>query len=450
MERALTENIPGTFENFLTTPATGFTRDAFGRVVMTTPTTIFTTDAQFTSQLPVIDYVSTGTGTVTLDLSNTIIPLSASGSGGRAVRQSREYLLYQPGKPQLFNFSLTPQYSGTFDNSVAIRAGIFDDYRDKNTSGSTNPGNGVEVNQTSMGHFFELSGNQWFVVERANSSNNIDNVTRVPQANWNIDTLNGDRTRSPSGFILTRDKAILFFIERQWLGVGTVRMGAYFNGRPVLCHAFQNRQLTRPYTRLAKLPMRWEIEKVAGGSSAPATMATICGAVHVLGTYSPFGTIFSIPSNLSATTVTVDTTLRPVLAISLRQQYCRATFKLKSIELLNTDNTKSVAYTVLKNPTISGGAISWTNHPDPRSMTQYFYFPSYTTTAYTVSGGSPGRSGYTNTQSIAQNDLSIEELITAASYCSDIKGNVDTLVVCARAIASAAPICVNLTWLELT
>ena len=444
------EQAPHTFESFLTTSAVSYTRDSFGRIMTATPTTIFTTDAQFTSQTQIIDYVSTGTGAVFVDVSNSVVSLSASGSGGRTVRQSREYLLYQPGKSQLFTFTLVPQFSGTFDNSVAVRAGIYDDYRDKNTAGSSNPGNGVEVNQPSMGHFFELSGNNWFVVERANSSNNIENVNRIPQSNWNIDTLNGDRSRSPSGFILPTTRPVIFFIERQWLGVGAVRFGAYFNGRPVACHAFQNRSYYRPYTHLSKLPMRWEIEKVSGGSANTATMTSICGAVHVLGSYSPFGSIFALPNTVSSTLVTVDTTVRPVLAISLQQAYCRATLKLKSLELLNTDNTKNIAYTIFKNPTISGGAITWTNHPDTRSMARYFYFPTYSVTPYTVSGGTPTRSGYAISNAAFQQDLTLEELVTSPSYCSDIKGNCDILVVTARAISGTAPILVTLVWLELT
>lgn len=452
MERALTENIPGTFENSLTTPATGFTRDAFGRIVMTTPTTIFTTEAQFTAQRSFMDYVSTGSGRVFVDVSNSLITLSASNNGGgRAVRQSREYLLYQPGKPQLFTFTMVPQYSGTFDNSVAIRAGIFDDYRDKNTVGSVNPGAGFEVNQPSMGHFFELSGNEWFVVERANSSNNVVNVNRVPQNNWNVDTLNGDRTRSPSGFLLPKDKPVIFFIERQWLGVGAVRMGAYFNARPIFCHTFQNRLLNRPYTHLSKLPMRWEIEKVAGGSTAEASMASICGAVHVLGSYSPFGTLFSLPADIAGTAVTVDTTVRPLLAIRLQQQFCRATFKIKSIEILNTDtNPSSVSFAIYKNSGINGAAFTWNNHPDSRSMMQYYYFPSYNTSAYTITDGIPVRSSFVSKGTTLQDAFSIEELVTSHSFCSDIKGNPDILVVAAKAISGTAPLVVNVVWLELT
>jgi hypothetical protein len=455
MDGSQQETGSSSFPNFIV-GTHEYSRDTFGRLVTTTPTTIFTTDTQFTAQKQNIDFVSTGTGLITVDVSNSIISLSASGSGGRAVRQSREYLLYQPGKPQVATFTFVPNYSGTFDSSVAIRAGLFDDYRDKNTGGSTYPGAGVEVNQPSMGHFFEISGNQLFVVERANSPNNILNVNRIPQNNWNVDTLNGDRSRSPSGYtlpVLPLNPCIVF-IERQWLGLGSVRMGVIINGRPIICHSFQNRNLGRPYTHLSKLPVRWEIEKVAGGSANTATMASICAVVQVMGTYTTFGPIFSIPMSIAGTQVTVDTTVRPIVAIRLQQQYCRATIKLKSVEIMNSDtqvNTRlSSGFTVYKNPTISGAAFTWVKHPDSNSMIEYYYFPTYTTSAYTLSGGIPTLSAFITEGVTVQDSLTIEELITATSYCSDIKGNSDILVVGAKAISSTTPLVVNLVWIELT
>ena len=76
----------------------GYSKDIFGRVVTETPTTIFTAHPAFTPQYEWVDYASTGTGAIFVDLSNTLIRLSASGSGGRAIRQTHEYQLYQPAK----------------------------------------------------------------------------------------------------------------------------------------------------------------------------------------------------------------------------------------------------------------------------------------------------------------------------------------------------------------
>jgi hypothetical protein len=251
------------------------TMDLFGRINTATPTTLFTTHVAFTLQQENLQYLSTGTGSFFYDMSNSIVQHRVGTSAGRAVRQSREYLLYQPGKLQSCHITLVPELSGNFDNSIAIRAGLFDDYRDKS----------AEPNQPSMGHFFELSGNTWYVVERANSYDNVTNVTRIPQNNWNLDTVNGNRSTSPSGYILRipPNTGVLFTIDRQWLGVGIVRMGIIFNGKPIFVHAFHDRLLGRPYTHLPKLPIRWEIEKVAGGAALPTTMGSICASAQVFG-----------------------------------------------------------------------------------------------------------------------------------------------------------------------
>jgi hypothetical protein len=58
-----------------------------------------------------------------------------------------------------------------------------------------------------------------------------------------------------SGVTLQANSESLFLIERQWLGVGLVRMGIYNYGHPIRCHEFQNRGYKVPYTNLNKLPL---------------------------------------------------------------------------------------------------------------------------------------------------------------------------------------------------
>lgn len=414
--------------------------DLFGRINTCTPTAIFTTHPAFTTQRETMDYISTGSGVIVHDISNTLITLQVGTGTGKAVRQSREYLLYQPGKLQSAYLTGVPQYAGTWDNSVVFRIGLFDDYRDKSS----------ETNQPSMGHYFELSGNTWFVCERLNSTNNVLNVNRIPQANWNLDTLNGVRATSPSGFILRSppDRGMLIMIDRQWLGIGIVRMGVIFNGKPILVHVFHDRLLNRPYTHLPKLPVRWEMEKVSGGASATATAASICASVQVLGEYSPLGATFTLPLTATIATQRLDTTERPLLILKLQQKYCRATFKI--LELSFFSDQKG-AYCVYKNPTISGAGFSYTAHPDPRSMIEYKTFGTGTISppSYTISGGTPVRSGYfaQNTNSVTS--ISIDEVTTNPSYCSDIAGNCDTFVITGYQLASNSDVVVNVRWLEI-
>jgi hypothetical protein len=415
--------------------------DLFGRINTCTPTAIFTSHPAFTTQRETMDFISTGSGVITHDISNTLINLQVGTGTGKAVRQSREYLLYQPGKLQSCYITSVPQYAGTWDNSVVFRTGLFDDYRDKSS----------ETNQPSMGQYFELSGNSWFVCERLNSTNNILNVNRIPQANWNLDTLNGVRATSPSGFTLRSppDRGALFIIDRQWLGVGIVRMGVIFNGKPIFVHVFHDRLLNRPYTHLPKLPVRWELEKVSGGASATATAASVCASVQVMGQYTPLGALFTLPTNLVATSLTsISTTLTPILFLRLQQKHCRATFKLKDISLYSSGDGH---YTIFKNPTIAlngSAAITYTSHPDSRSMVEYSVL-SGAIGNYTISGGTPIRSGFFQKTTTSTDNLSIDELITASSFCSDIAGTPDVLVVGVASFSGNISANADIRWLEL-
>jgi hypothetical protein len=415
--------------------------DLFGRINTCTPTAIFTTHPAFTNQRETMDFISTGTGVIVHDISNTLISLQVGSGVGRAVRQSREYLLYQPGKLQSCYITSVPQYAGTWDNSVVFRTGLFDDYRDKSS----------ETNQPSMGHYFELSGNSWFVCERLNSTNNVLNVNRIPQANWNLDTLNGIRATSPSGYTLRSppDRGALFIVDRQWLGVGVVRMGVIFNGKPIFVHVFHDRLLNRPYTHLPKLPIRWELEKVSGGTAATATAATVCASVQVLGQYTPLGAIFTLPTNLVSTALTsVSTALTPILFLRLQQKHCRATFKLKDVSIFSSGDGH---YTVFKNPTISLGgspAITYTVHPDSRSLVEYSVL-SGAIGAYSISGGTPIRSGFFQKTTSSTDTFSVDELITAPSFCSDIAGTSDILVVAVASFSGNISAYCDVRWMEI-
>jgi hypothetical protein len=85
------------------------TLDVFNQILIDTPTTIFTNHHAFTPTYESVGYVSTGTGSIFVDISNTVVAMSVSGSAGRAVEQSLEYQLYQPGKGHVINITISPQ-----------------------------------------------------------------------------------------------------------------------------------------------------------------------------------------------------------------------------------------------------------------------------------------------------------------------------------------------------
>ena len=154
--------------------------------------------------------------------------------------------------------------------------------------------------------------------------------------------------------------------------------------------------------------------------------------------------IYALPTSL-ATAQSIDGTMRPCLVIRLQQKYCRATFKLISLDFYAPQG--DIAYTVYKNPVISGTpALTFTPFPDTRSMVEYCY--TGTPTNYTYTNGIPIRSGFVSKNASFVDQITTQELITAHSFCSDIQGNPDTLMI-ACSEYSNTPVYITARWLEI-
>jgi len=81
---------------------------------------------------------------------------------------------------------------------------------------------------------------------------------RVPQDQWNIDTMDG---LGPSGFELDLTKIQMSYMDYSWYGAGKVRFGFKDRlGKVIYCHHFlHNNRLTEAYMRSGNLPARYEI-----------------------------------------------------------------------------------------------------------------------------------------------------------------------------------------------
>lgn len=81
---------------------------------------------------------------------------------------------------------------------------------------------------------------------------------RVPQTNFNLDTLDG---RGPSGFNLDPTKAQMIFMDYTWYGEGFARWGVRaVNGDVIYCHKLQHGNLQyQAYLRSGNLPGRFEL-----------------------------------------------------------------------------------------------------------------------------------------------------------------------------------------------
>ena len=91
---------------------------------------------------------------------------------------------------------------------------------------------------------------------------------RVPQADWNIDTMDG---HGPSGFELDLTKIQMAYMDYSWYGAGKVRFGFKDRlGKVIYCHHFlHNNRLTEAYMRSGNLPAKYEILNTGNPSYVP-------------------------------------------------------------------------------------------------------------------------------------------------------------------------------------
>lgn len=233
--------------------------DAFGRLKISEGYTLFESQNRYRDSGKFATLTATG-GTAVHNSNESTMLLSVSGaSGSRVVRQSRLTFPYQPGKSLLiFNtFAMAPT-----DKGLRQRVGYF------------TKDNGI---------FLEYYEDVLYFVLRS-SSNGTLTETRIPQSQWNGDRMDGS---GETGRIFDPTKGNIFWCDVEWLGVGDVRCGFIYDGRPVISHAFHNdNEHPTTYMTTACLSVRYEIENIGAGTSG-RTMRQICSSVMSEGGYDP-------------------------------------------------------------------------------------------------------------------------------------------------------------------
>jgi hypothetical protein len=300
----------------------GFSADSFGRLRTSQPYTLgdykhlYSIDPDFTD-------IKVGTGaTVIFDVNQAAAILNSGiSTDGYCIHQTKRYHHYMPGKSQViystFNFGVAQQ-------NVYKRTGYFDD------------NNGI---------FFEQApdGTLSFVIRSYVTG--IASERRVPQSQWNKDTLDGN---GPSRFNLDITKTQLFMTDFEWLGVGRVRCGFAIDGYNILAHEFYNaNHLPTVYMSNPNLPVRCEVRNAGTQVGAGGSFIQICSTVMSEGGYVEAGREFSHTTNLRA--VSIGSTL-PVIAIRLKNSFKgytnRATVKLEDVSVFS--NGSNVKYEVVK------------------------------------------------------------------------------------------------------
>jgi hypothetical protein len=265
--------------------------DAFGRLRVSNPFTLFDSSHRFSDN----GLWSTNTtigGTATFNSAQGLVDLAVTAaSGSEVIRETTKVFSYQPGKSLLVlsTFVMSPAKT-----NLRQRVGYY----------GLNNGYYLELNNSTVS-FVERS----FVTGAA-----VD--TPVAQASWNVDPMDGS---GPSGITLDLTKSQILFMDLEWLGVGTVRIGFVIDGNFYVCHKFHHANiLATTYITTASLPLRYEITNT-GATSGISTLKQICSTVLSEGGYELNGLqqAVGIPINSPRTLGTAGT-FYPVISLRLK------------------------------------------------------------------------------------------------------------------------------------
>lgn len=386
--------------------------DAFDRLRVSNPSTLFDSK-QIHSNLnslfwSVAELSGSGTSSsYSQDRASTTLTVSNTTAGSIA-RQTKQFFNYQPGKSHLV---LTTFVFGDAATGITRRAGYF------------NENNGIFLEQTSGG---------MSIVKRSHTTGSpVDDS--IPQASWNIDTFDGS---GPSGITIDLDKANIFIIDLEWLGVGRVRTGFVVDGIIYYAHAFNNaNNLDVVYMSTPNLPVRYELTN--DGTGPESNLEAICATVMSEGGQEDIGATFSVNNGATHVDATATGTRYALIGVRLKSTHLDATVKTISGTVLSTTNDYAY-WELVHNPTVAG-TFTYASVSDNSSC-------EYATgaTANTVTGGIVLASGYT--LSNRQTTVDFENSIPLGSQ---IDGTRDTLVLCATPISAGLDAFGVLTWREL-
>lgn len=315
----------------VTTQSNSTATDAFGRLRTSAPLTLFDSSHRYKDNG--LWTTSSGTGaTTSFDANAGLVTLNTTTtSGSEIIRETTKVFSYQPGKSLLV--------MSTFVMNAA----------------KTNLRQRVGYYGASNGMFLEQDGTTISFVERsAVTGSTVD--TKVAKASWNIDSMDGS---GPSGYTLDLTKAQILWMDIEWLGLGTVRVGFIINGEFVHCHSFHHANLiTSTYITTASLPLRYEITNT-GATASSSTMKQICSTVLSEGGYELRGLQQAIGTTITAPyTLTTAGTFYPVVSIRLKATALDAIVILTAISLLGVSSANYLWRVIASSTTTAGTWVS--------------------------------------------------------------------------------------------
>ena len=329
-------NVTATLSGTSTVTLGAAATDAFGRLRVSNPYTLFDGGTRYFDNTYKWDQVDTGAVSSSFLPNESSILMSGTGAGS-AIRQTKQVFSYQPGKSLLvlLTFVMNTPTAG-----VTQRAGYFG---------------------TQNGVYFEVAGTTKNLVIRKYTSGSVDDTTeKFPQSLWNGDKLDGT---GASGITLDVTKAQIFWTDIEWLGVGSVRCGFVINGQFIVCHSFHHANiLDRVYMTSATLPLRYEL--ISTGPAA--SMRAICSTVMSEGGYSNRSFTRAIGTPLTGKDL-INTVYRPLVCLRMKSTALDSIVVPTAFDVYGLQQA-AFAYRIILNPTLT--EASWTS-VDTDSTVEY-------------------------------------------------------------------------------
>lgn len=407
----------------------GVAVDAFGRMRMSTPLTLFDSSHRYRDNGMWSTSNTAGT-TVAHSINKGLVEITLpTTANAEIIRETTKVCSYQPGKSLFILNTFVP---ATPKANLRQRIGYF---------GAQN------------GIYFEIDGTTAYFVERSYVTGELVE-TRVAQADWNVDNLLGSSVNvpeaggpCPSNITLDLTKAQIFWMDIEWLGLGTVRCGFVIDGKLIHCHSFHHANLINStYITTASLPLRYEM-KNTGTTASSSTMGQVCTSVVSEGGYELRGLqqAASVPITAPVDLPTAGT-FYTVISIRLKatpSNRLDAIVILTALSILGVTNNAAYNWQLRASGTSNGG--TWVDAGTDSAVEYKIGGGDYT-------GGRILASGYTfgSNQGSASVDILKEALFKFQLERNGLTAAPFELSLVAASNASGADIFASVDWEEVS
>lgn len=413
-------------------PTDGPNFDAFDRLRVSNPETIFDSKQIHDKQPLFWDEATVGAGSVgTWDANkaSTMMTITGGAAAQEVTRQTFRRFNYQPGKSQLILITFTLDHTGG-GTDIERYVGLFDD------------NNGI---------FLKDGEGTISLVRRTNVTGTPNDADDIAQASWNIDVFDGT---GASGVTLDWTKSQIMVIDFEWLGVGRVRVGFVIDGIIYYAHQFNHANtLAGVYMSTPNLPIRFHIENLnVAGTGAASKLEHICSTVMSEGGSQDIGVSRSISTSTTFVSAAAAGTTYAVIGLRLDADHLDGVVKITGMSMLESA-ASSVEYIwkIIYDPTVANTAnfsTSWTDVASSESFVEYAIADNADPNTNTVTNGVVIASGYVGAG--GKSNASSSEVDTAVQLGSTISGTSKEIWLCVTPLSTNADIYGSLSWKEIS